>query len=248
MINIKHIKKYLKNISTNYLIFNIKYTQKELECINNLKVLNHGNFNHFGKIDTINNDGLNNFLSQVSNSSNINILNNIINKLLYNVTKAYDTEYCWMTIRCTLPNSSFDIPRWHKDGPFFVGSDTIQSKFVTVLKGPGTIFIKKSKKVNTIFEKYFQKKRNEYNKLLIKDYNHKIENKYRKILARKLKDEKVNQLKSNQGLIFLSGSPKDNLENGLLHSEPKQDDTRIFISILPGSESEITNLQKRWSK
>jgi hypothetical protein len=143
MINIKQIKKYLKNISTNYLIFNIKYTQKELECINNVKVLNHGNFNHFGKIDIINNNDLNNFFSQVSNSSNINILNNIINKLLYNVTKAYDTEYCWMTIRCTLPNSFFDVPRWHKDGPFFVGSDTIQSKFVTVLKGPGTIFIKK---------------------------------------------------------------------------------------------------------
>lgn len=248
MINITQIKKYLKNISTNYLIFNIKYTQKELEYINNLKVLNYGNFDHFGKIDTINNDDINNFLSQVSNSSNFSILNNIIKKLLYNVTKAYNTEYCWMTIRCTLPNSNFDVPRWHKDGPFFSGSDAIQSKFVTVLKGPGTILIKRSKKVNTIYEKYFQKKHNEYNKLSIKDYNHKIEIKYRKILARKLKDEKIKQLKSNQGLIFLSGSPKDNLENGLLHSEPKQDDTRIFISILPGSKSEITNLQKRWVK
>jgi hypothetical protein len=153
-----------------------------------------------------------------------------------------------MTIRCTLPNSGFDIPRWHKDGNYFSDSYRIQSKFVTVLKGPRTLFIKKSAKINNIYEKIFEKKRNEYNKLVIQNYNEKIENKYRKILACKLKDVKINQLKSNKGLIFLSGSPKDKLENGLLHSEPKQEQPRIFISILPSSKSEILSLQKKWSK
>jgi hypothetical protein len=120
MIKIKHIQKYIKNIPNNYFIFNIKYTQSELDYLNNLKVVNDATFNYFGKIDTLNDIDFNNFLTRVINSLDINILNNIINKLVYNITKAYNTTYCWMTIRCTLPTSMFDIPRWHKDGNFLV--------------------------------------------------------------------------------------------------------------------------------
>ena len=107
-----------------------------------------------------------------------------------------------------------------------------------MLKGPGTLFIKKSKKVNKIYEENNEKIFDEYKKLSDKNFNEVIENKYQKILANKLKD-----IKSNQGLIFLVG--KNNLGYSLLHSEPKIDTPIIFISILPGSESEILELQKR---
>ena len=112
-----------------------------------------------------------------------------------------------------------------------------------MLKGPGTLFIKKSKKVNKIYEENNEKIFDEYKKLSDKNFNEVIENKYQKILANKLKDIKSNKLKSNQGLIFLVG--KNNLGYSLLHSEPKIDTPIIFISILPGSESEILELQKR---
>ena len=117
-----------------------------------------------------------------------------------------------------------------------------------MLKGPGTLFIKKSKKVNKIYEENNEQIFDEYKKLSEKtsnEFNEVIDNKYQKILANKLKDIKSNQLKSNQGLIFLVG--KNNLGYSLLHSEPKIDTPRIFISILPGSKSEILELQKRWN-
>lgn len=45
-------------------------------------------------------------------------------------------EYFWITIRATLPNNEFDIPRWHKDGKYFRGTTEETPKFATVLKGP----------------------------------------------------------------------------------------------------------------
>jgi len=53
-------------------------------------------------------------------------------------------EHFWMAIRVTMPNNDYDIPRWHKDGNFFPqnNNETSTSKFVTVMKGPGTLLIK----------------------------------------------------------------------------------------------------------
>ena len=57
------------------------------------------------------------------------------------------------------------------------------------------------------------------------------------------KNYKHNQLKTRQGLIFFTGClDKDKLKikDGLLHSEPKITEPRIFISIVPGTKSEIS--------
>lgn len=265
MIKTSIIKKYLKEFPKNYLTFDIKYTKKESEYLDNFNITKWSTFNHYGNIDKLDDNKLDEFLTNIGNNQNINILNKIIHKLTNRITKAYQTKYCWLTIRVTLPHDGFNIPRWHKDGRFFK-SDRNQTKFVTVLKGPGTLFIKRSKKVNEIYEKYRAKKFNEYDNLKEKTMiNNDIENKYRKILANKFspKNFKHNQLGSRKGLIFLTGSPNDNLKNGLLHSEPCQSKIdklhpdikymnepcqstpRIFISILPGSESEILELQNK---
>lgn len=45
-----------------------------------------------------------------------------------------------------------------------------------------------------------------------------------------------------QGAFFIVGDK----ERGAVHSEPKIDSERLFISILPGSESEIKELKARW--
>jgi hypothetical protein len=66
--------------------------------------------------------------------------------------------------------------------------------------------------------------------------------KYSKILANKLKFVKYDQLGANKGLIISSSYGP--IKNGLIHSEPKCDVPRIFISILPGSEIEIKKLKK----
>jgi len=243
MIKTSIIKEYLKDPKKNYITFNIKYTNKELEYLDNFNITKAKSFDHYGNIDDFDDKKLDEFLTNIGNNQNINIISNIIHKLLDKITKGYQTKQCWMTIRATLPSNEYDIPRWHKDGNFFNDPDRNASKFITILKGPGTIFIKKSKKLNDIYYKYFIKKRNEYNKNK-DDYDEKIENKYRKLYINKFKDFKQNQLKTRDGLIFFTGIHKDKLINGLLHSEPKKDTPRLFISILPGTESEINELEE----
>ena len=83
----------------------------------------------------------------------------------------------------------------------------------------------------------------EYKKLNV-FYNKDIEDKYRKLLAKKYLIYKQHQLLTNQGLIFLNSQNK----SPLIHSEPKIDVSRIFISILPGTEEDVLNLKKRWKR
>ena len=54
MIKITQIKQYLKDLPDDHLTFNIKYTQKELDYLNNLKILKSSSFSHFGSIEDIN--------------------------------------------------------------------------------------------------------------------------------------------------------------------------------------------------
>lgn len=243
MIKTSTIKKYLKNpTKKNYLTFEIKYTKKESDYLDNLNINNPVTFDHYGNIDQLDHQKLNDFLKSIGDNQNIEILDKIVHKILTKITSAYQTKFCWMTIRVTLPDHRYDIPRWHKDGNFFKNPKTVTTKFLTVLKGPGTLFIKKSKYMNETYYKYQMEKLDEYHKLNSsnkeKIYS-EIELKYRKIFIRKFKDLKKNQLKTRDGLIFVTGSHDNNLKDGLLHSEPKKDVPRFFISILPGTESEI---------
>ena len=73
----------------------------------------------------------------------------------------------------------------------------------------------------------------------------KISDNYRPILAKKFSKEKVIQAKNNDGILFYTGFPQ---QNAALHSEPKMDTSRIFISILPSSYKNIKDLQKRFIK
>ena len=39
-----------------------------------------------------------------------------------------------------------------------------------------------------------------------------------------------------------------NRDRALIHSEPPMHEDRLFVSILPGYEYEITELSKKWDK
>jgi hypothetical protein len=156
-------------------------------------------------------------------------------------------KYFWLAIRITPPNNHFDIPRWHKDGTFFIEDKNEKSsvKFITTLKGPGTLLIKSTKKINKIYEKTLEEKFTEMRKYKTMPEKIKIDNNFRPIFAKKFVKEKVIQAKNSDGILFYTGIPHD---NAALHSEPKMDTSRIFISILPSSHENIKDLQKRFTK
>lgn len=131
-----------------------------------------------------------------------------------------------------------------KNRSFFTGEPS-SVKFITTLKGPGTLLIKSTKKNNKIYNKTLEEKFTEMKKYKTIQEKIKIDDNFRPIFAKKFSKEKYIQTKNNEGILFYTGIPHD---NAALHSEPKMDTSRIFISILPSSLENIKDLQKRFTK
>jgi hypothetical protein len=241
----KKIKKYLDIGNPEFKLFSMNYTDSEKDLIKNFILEAPDNFRYYGSIEMIN-DSLEKFLSSIgpNTSRNITKMARLVINIIKKVLTGYNMYHFWLAIRVTEPNNEFIIPRWHKDGNYFA-SNSITAKFITVLKGPGTLLIRSNKKVNDIYNKISEKEINEIKPLSTFEEEKKVARKYRLILAKKLANEKIIQVKNSQGLVFHAGSPTD---NAALHSEPNMDQYRMFISIVPGSKKNIEELKKRWTK
>ena len=246
IINPDDIKRILTKQISN--VFPINYTKKELECIRKIQITNGNVFSHFGKIGNINPSK---FIQEIgSNSPTVaNTFTTLVNKMVNAVCNGYDKDHAWIDIRATKPNDRFNIPRWHMDGSFFTETPEdrkqIQSKFVAIFKGPGTLMVnstlKDKEKMNDIMRANGPKTQEDFMKYLNDEqWQMDIRMKQNAIFARK----KVKQLQNDEGLIFIVGNP----EKALIHSEPPMTEQRIFISILPGTEKQIENLKKRWKR
>jgi hypothetical protein len=234
-ISTKDIKDYLKSKKYQYKIFKIQYTEPEKKSIFEFSIDKYNYFNYYG--DYKNMHGLNNFLKSVGENTiyNINKLEQIINKMIQTITKAYELEYYILMIRITLPNNNFDLVRWHKD--YGYGGES--SKFCFVMKGPGTLLLKSTKEVNDIYHKIFDKqiKERRAKKMSYKEQNDQNEN-YKLVYAKALKKFKIQQINNNEGVILYAGDREKNI-NGALHSEPKMNTNRIFISIMPQTKEYV---------
>ena len=240
------IKKYLASKKYDFKRFKMHYTTKEILAINTFKINKAVEFSYLGSYKNLKN--INEFLSTLGNNDIllVNKMEKIINNIIKKVLKGYNMEYFWMDIRVTMPSNMFDTPRWHKDGTFFPPdmNEMGVSKFATALKGPGTLLIKSTKRINEIYNKCDEQEFNEMKLCTTMEERIKIDDKYRPILAKKFSKEPIIQLKNNQGLVFFAATPND---IGALHSEPKFDVPRMFISILPNTEENIIALKKSWN-
>ena len=239
------MEKYIQSSNHDFKIFKLDYTKEELDCLSSLNIIKEDIFKHMGSIDTM--TDIHKFLKKCINNDKkqISMLETIIMRLLMLVLKSFKTKYYWMDIRITLPNNKFDIPRWHKDGRYFRKSDKQSPKFGTTLVGPGTLFIKNTKKISKLHNYIRDLIFNDVNKLENKSNSEmvNIHNKYRPFFAKELKKMKIIQVKNNEGVIFYPQLLLNSTE-GALHSEPKMNTPRIFISILPGNETDINELKK----
>ena len=136
----ENISEYLevRNITQSaFQIFHIDYTQEEKDAIHNFNVKHASNYNDFNYYGSeLNKNEVKEFLEKLGENSKkeINLITEIIFRLLSNITKGYKTDYYWIAIRIVDFSHDFDIPRWHIDGKYF-GEKLNQSKFVTVVKG-----------------------------------------------------------------------------------------------------------------
>lgn len=227
MLSSSKISNFLINRIPNYEIFNIKYNDDDLNCINNFDIQNNLDYEYFGnnQIDT-----LNKFLKKVGKNTkeNINNFEKIILNIINIVLTGYNLNYFCLFIRTYIKETINYIPRWHKDDNLFIN----QSKFITVLKGPGTLFISNNQNANNIFINL------ENN--VIKSDSIIIYDNYNEHMNEKLKLFNQFQLNNNQAIIFFMG------DNCPIHSEPNIINNRFFISIIPGTENQINDLKKKY--
>ena len=275
LISITNTKKILSNINKNiksFGIFPINYTPDDIDFINTIQIQKTKQFNYYGTIknflDCID---LKNYLEAIilintgtgtgtctSTNQNLNQIDRFA-EIITNITKSmsnvYKKKYIWLTIRTVLPNDQFVIPRWHCDGYFYkkdINNPTdsdIDTKFITVFNGPGTILIDPDEKTRT---KYFQFIEQSFKDLELEkitdstDFKKYIEhqNKIRPDLDNILKSSEKINISNQQGLIFKSGS-KDICA---IHSEPNITKSRIFMSIIFGTSHQIKEFELRNQK
>ena len=111
-ISTKDITDYLNSSNKNFKIFDIAYSKDDEKAIDNLEISTFKTFDHFGKLDTM--TGLNKFIQEIGSNSitTANKIEKIIKNLISKVLSANNKDYYWLTIRVTLKDPEYDIPRW----------------------------------------------------------------------------------------------------------------------------------------
>jgi hypothetical protein len=245
----KNIASTLNKTDIPYQIFHIDYTTKEKNTLKKFKVEKSRAHSYCGSNKK---PEIKEFLESIGDNDkkDIDIITKIVYKLIKTVLTGYKKTHYWIAIRCLIHTNSYDIPRWHRDSPYYVGQEK-PSKFVTVLKGPGTILkdmtpenkeayeainAERNEKVINIPIRYeedpirYKENREEFNKELSK-----IDNSYKLKYVEALKDSETKQINNDEGLIFFAKEA--------MHSEPKVDRERIFISIIPLDKENLKNTQ-----
>ena len=105
-----------------------------------------------------------------------------------------------------------------------------QRKIVISLKGAPTLFNAMPPELHSAFTSLMRSFKEDT-----------IEN--RKKIAEIVDNIHTTQAKPLQGSVFIVGS-----ERAAIHSEPSIQEDRLFISVLPGTIAQITELRERWKK
>lgn len=230
------IQKFLLNPNKSFKIIKLKYLEKEKKCIKELNVKN-SLFNYFGLLDALNFNNIKDFFSNLDNNVfNCQIITRLIKKLAKQVCSCYKKKALWLKIESSTPNNKFDMVRWHYDGNYYkIDDDMIQTKFITTLKGPGTLLIEPNQQLRQKFEEIF------FNMdMTVTDDT------IRKQVRELLKNNTKKQLKNNEGTIFITANKLYN--KFAIHSEPPINEDRIFLSIMVGTEEQIEELKQKFNK
>ncbi len=243
IISVKSIKNALANIEEeSYSILKMNLTESNKKVIKKIKIVDGKTFNFYGNIDDLI-DNKNNDISRLFEYFNLICTNTedlikdlikIIKNLVKTLSLGYNKKYCWMTIRSSKPTKSYVIPRWHCDGKYFKSDKYpgLQTKFVIVLKGPGTLLIESNEQAKQIYNNYFTE-----SSLDEMEVRKKLDEEFTDSNCKKI------QISNEEGLIFLAGH-----KNCTIHSEPNITEPRMFLSIVFADEANIMDWRDKKTK
>jgi len=251
-LNEVQIKRYLEEPAEQFRVFDIPYLEKTKKCLDNFKIEKEIYYTNYGDNNL---EDLKEFLTKIgpNTEEDINLMNKTIKDITEIVMKSVDKKYThyWLAIRVTLPTKEYDIKRWHCDGNYFwrKGENSPRRqdlfKFVTILQGPGTFFLKTTPKQRELYN-YIQKEEIKNSKARDSDikYRESRDLKYREALDLRIEGIRV-QAEKYQAAIFISAIDERNICG--IHSEPPKNVPRMFLSIVPCTkeETEMHNSQKK---
>jgi len=205
--------------------FDLSLKPKEVAAFQALQIKGHRIYSNYGDLADILRE-VSVFLELLGNSSETsNIISEAINRLTHDTVRAFNTETAWVELRASLPHTAFDIPRWHQDGYHFLPHRGTQRKVVFTPKGARTLFARFPRKVQAEIVK--RARGIEFDDL-----------KGRAALAQMVESKGSTESASTlQGSIFTAGS-----KDAAIHSEPPIRESRLFISVVPGSRKQIQTL------
>ena len=218
--------------SHSFAHFNFALSDAEMEARERLKIGRAGTYNNFGNIPALEDEVANFIVSLGTVALAAKHIAQLISRLTNEALLTFNAETAWMTLRASLPNNSFDTPRWHMDGYFFHPYSGDQRKVAITLIGPGTLFNHLARESRQAFRECAR--HHQHAPLALEG---------REALVRIVNaGGGFERAGAMQGTIFAVGSA----ERAAIHSEPMIDSERLFLSLVPGSREQISELHERW--
>jgi hypothetical protein len=249
-LNTKNIKKYLNKNPTQFRIFDIPYSEKTKKCLDNFKIEKVTQYTNYGDNNL---EDLKDHLKTIGLNSNedIELMDKTIKdltKVVMNYNKKYDRH--WLVVKTFLTMDDYSIKRWHCDDNYFLRLDDKReprldvSKFITILQGPGTFYLKTTPKERELYysiqkeELEKSKMREPYDKIRDPEnkYTPRFDMEYRKAVDSRIEGNRV-QANKYQGAIFISNV--NNINMCGIHSEPPFNVPRMLLAIVPCTKEEI---------
>ncbi len=138
--NITKKKEILEKQS--YICIDAGLSQKEIESLQRIQIENSPDqFDGYGSADTELEEGIKQYLEKIgrNNKEDLECISKLIVRISREMIEIWKDEWAWTMIRVSLPNTNFNIPRWHSDGRYFEQTKKVY-KLVMALKGPHTLF------------------------------------------------------------------------------------------------------------
>jgi hypothetical protein len=226
---IREIQTAIKALSPSrsFAYYDLHLSEDEKSTVNALKINKTDSYNNYGNLNVLESE-VREFVKALGkgNETDAKEVAGLIVRLVNEILQASGRETAWVAVRAFTPTSEYDVPRWHTDGYYFEPYSGDPYKFALTLKGPPTLFYRLPDNKREEFYALWRKgtEQNDHNRQAFAD-----------MLGRS--KEAISIAQPYQGAVFIVGS-----HNAAVHSEPPIKEERLFISILPGSRTQI----KEW--
>ena len=207
--------------------FGLDLTGLESRLLKNIQCHNFGTYSNYGAIEDIPKDARS-FFEQIGNDPiSADEQARIVQKLVKQVMQGFDAGSAWVDIRAFLPTPIYDLSRWHPDGKYYAddaNDPKNQYKVLFTFKGAGTLLTRASPDLRAKLMQIHATETDEIQKRIK--------------CAALIDPSTIETTPPGHGTIIIAGS-----KHAAFHSEPPIKESRIFVSVVPGTKVSIEDIR-----